>query len=204
MSSKDDAQIAADMQLAYDLQAEEDVRRLMPGEATGRRETLSRSRYPGDRVPVVEGRSVSAPPHPYNSSSFLGIGDGSSASRRSSLLSDGLSLRQNQSLIFVPAEINGRMVEMMVDTGAQSSVISAKLMRTLGLQSQLNMAMQGVAQGVGQARILGIIENCPVSIGHVEFLLYFLVLDVDQDMMILGIDQMRRFKCQIDLENELV
>ena len=55
--------------------------------------------------------------------------------------------------------------------------------------------------GVGTAHILGRIENCPVKISHAEFLLYFAVLEIDQDMMILGIDQMRRFNCLVDLQN---
>jgi len=90
----------------------------------------------------------------------------------------------------------------MVDTGAQSSVISAQLMHKLGLHGKLNTRMQGTAQGVGRASILGIVEHCPAQIGHVEFLLYFLVLDVPHDMIIMGIDQMRRFKCVVDLEDE--
>ena len=216
-SVQEDAQFAADMQMAYDLQAQEEVQQLQEYRQNHANEysqnqandstrpfsqalrTNSRNggnSFPGS-IPVVEGRSVPGP------RGFL-PSRRSTSGARSAISSDGLSMRQNQSLVFVPAEINGRVVEMMVDTGAQSSVISAQLMRTLGLQSKLNTSMQGVAQGVGQARILGVIENCPVSIGHVEFLLYFLVLDVPQDMMIMGIDQMRRFKCLIDLENNKV
>ncbi|KAL7566579.1 hypothetical protein ACA910_000645 [Epithemia clementina (nom. ined.)] len=215
---QDDAQLAADMQMAYDLQAEEELRRRQNNDEYSQTQlgqsddsagtfsqalsSPSRTTNPqslGPTVPVVQGRPV--PPYGLLASSFMGSSNRSNSGAQSAINSDGLSLRQNQSLIFVPAEINGRVVEMMVDTGAQSSVISAQLMRTLDLQSKLNTFMQGVAQGVGQARILGVIENCPVSIGHVEFLLYFLVLDVPQDMMIMGIDQMRRFKCLVDLEN---
>jgi DNA damage-inducible protein 1 len=61
------------------------------------------------------------------------------------------------------------------------------------------------ATGVGTAPIIGRIENCPVQIGHVEFLLYFSVLEMEDDMLILGIDQMRRFNCLIDLQhNQLI
>ena len=230
-----DAQFAADMQMAYDLQEQEEVahqlaranqdeysrfdlneepfsqaldNRPRRGSTTTTTTTTTSgpamplaSSFSGNGIPVVQGRPVSS----HYSSLF-----GSPAHRRSSsgahaaISSDGLAMQHNQSLLYVAAEIGNRMVEMMVDTGAQSSVISAQLMRTLDLQSKMNHQMQGVAQGVGQARILGVIQNCPVSIGHVEFLLYFLVLDIPQDMMIMGIDQMRRFKCQIDLENNKV
>lgn len=108
---------------------------------------------------------------------------------------------KNKSLIYVPCEINHRIVEMMVDTGAQTSVISRPLMEKLCIDKKLNREKQGVAAGVGTARILGRVENCPVQIGQACFNLYFAVLDIDTDMMILGIDQMRRFNCLVDLQN---
>lgn len=75
-------------------------------------------------------------------------------------------------------------VEMMIDSGSQTSVISTPMMKKLKLQKRLNTACQGVAAGVGNANILGRVEKCPVVIGAgVEFLLYFLVLDVPHDMM---------------------
>jgi hypothetical protein len=121
-------------------------------------------------------------------------------------LNDGSSsMEQMRSLLYVPCEINGRVVEMMIDSGSQTSVISKPMMKKLKLQKRLNTACQGVAAGVGAANILGRVEKCPVVIGSgVEFLLYFLVLDVPHDMMILGIDQMRRFKCRIDLESNVL
>jgi len=89
--------------------------------------------------------------------------------------------------------------------GSQTSVLSATMMRKLKLHKRLNTRYQGVCGGVGAASILGKIENCPVMIGPgIEFHLYFLVIDVPQDMMILGIDQMRRFKCMIDLEQNCI
>jgi len=75
----------------------------------------------------------------------------------------------------------------------------------LQLKKALDVMYQGTAAGVGSARILGRIDNCPVLIGAgVEFRLYFLVLDVPHDMIILGIDQMRRFQCLIDLQNNVL
>ena len=46
-------------------------------------------------------------------------------------------------------------VEMMVDSGAQHSVISAPLARRLGLMNRLDRSEQGVAAGVGRAGIIG-------------------------------------------------
>lgn len=105
-------------------------------------------------------------------------------------------------LVHIACEIAGVTVEMMVDTGAQMSVISAPLANRLNLQSRLDTSEQGIASGVGQARIHGKLRGIPVCLGHVEFALDFSVLGVDELMLILGIDQMRRFKCIVDLERE--
>merc|ERR1711924_324739 len=86
------------------------------------------------------------------------------------------------------------MGEMLVDTGAQMSVISSPLVRQLGL-----------ASGVGYARILGRLRGVPVRLGThsgVEFALDFSILGVDQELLMLGIDQMRRFECIIDLQKQ--
>eukprot|EP00913_Durusdinium_trenchii_P024234 g22753.t1 len=49
----------------------------------------------------------------------------------------------NDELLYVACEMGNRAVEMMVDTGAQSSVISMPLVRTLGLESRLDSRYQG-------------------------------------------------------------
>lgn len=108
----------------------------------------------------------------------------------------------NDELLYVACEMGNRAVEMMVDTGAQSSVISMPLVRTLGLESRLDSRYQGMAAGVGTARILGKLRGVPVKIGHVEFALDFSVLGVDQPLLMLGIDQMRRFRCVVNLERD--
>lgn len=121
----------------------------------------------------------------------------------STLLDDGSAT--NKSLLYVPCEINDRLCEMMVDTGASTSVISEPLLKKLNLENQLNTSRPGIASGVGKARILGRIESFPIKIGHAEFFLHFSVLESSDDMLILGIDQMRRFNCLVDLQrNKLI
>lgn len=208
-----DAKFARDQQLAYDMQyaEEEQMRQQRLQQQQKSRSSVqgqSLFSYPGqDRAgspqaaavpPVVQGIPYSghqspAPNHQQQQSSLS-----------ATVNDDGSNLEDN-SLLHVPCEVGRRVVEMMVDTGAQSSVISVPLMRTLGLERLLNRQYQGIAAGVGRARILGRCENVPVKIGHVEFRLFFLVLDISESMLILGIDQMKRFKCMIDLEsNKLI
>lgn len=105
---------------------------------------------------------------------------------------------------YVACEIADRAVEILVDTGAQCSVISMPLVRQLNLESRLDSRQQGVAMGVGSAQILGHLRGIPVQMGHVEFSLDFSVLGVDQSLLILGVDQMRRFKCVVDLDKQML
>lgn len=93
---------------------------------------------------------------------------------------------------------------MLVDTGAQSSVLSMPLVRQLGLTNRVDRRYQGVAAGVGRAKISGSIRNVSVHLGngHVEFLMDFIVLEVQDPLVILGLDQMRKYKCLVDMERE--
>lgn len=95
-------------------------------------------------------------------------------------------------------------VEMLVDTGAQSSVLSMPLVSQLGLSNRLDRRHQGVAAGVGRAKILGKIGNvvCTFGVGDVEFLMDFIVLDVRDPLVIIGLDQLRKYKCLVDMERE--
>mmetsp|Transcript_11371 Transcript_11371/g.19725 ORF Transcript_11371/g.19725 Transcript_11371/m.19725 type:complete len:301 (-) Transcript_11371:1836-2738(-) len=107
-------------------------------------------------------------------------------------------------MCLVPCTIGSITVEMLVDTGAQSSVLSMPLVRQLGLSNRLDRRQQGVAAGVGRARISGSIRNvvCTFGVGHVEFLMDFIVLDVNDPLVIIGLDQMRKYKCLVDIERE--
>eukprot|EP00930_Biecheleria_cincta_P061593 TRINITY_DN47158_c0_g1_i1.p1 TRINITY_DN47158_c0_g1~~TRINITY_DN47158_c0_g1_i1.p1 ORF type:complete len:293 (-),score=54.99 TRINITY_DN47158_c0_g1_i1:86-916(-) len=108
----------------------------------------------------------------------------------------------SDALVYVACEVGNTAVEMMVDTGAQSSVISMPLVRRLQLETHLDSRYQGMASGVGTARILGKLRGVPVKLGHVEFALDFSVLGVDDPLLLLGIDQLRRFRCIVDLDKQ--
>ena len=95
---------------------------------------------------------------------------------------------------------------MMVDSGAQSSVISITLAQQLGLVNRIDRTQRGIASGVGKANIVGRINNviCTLGAGHVEFNMDFIVLDVTEKILLLGLDLMRRYKCILDLERDVL
>lgn len=108
-------------------------------------------------------------------------------------------------MLFITCELEGRLVEMLIDSGASTSAISLSQVKRLGLDKHLNRNIQGKAVGCGNANIEGVLENVACQMGHVEFHLFFLVLDTTTPCLILGLDLMRRFNCIIDLEtNNLI
>ena len=79
---------------------------------------------------------------------------------------DTQSLRDTPShMLFVICEIEGRAVEMLIDSGASNSVISLRLVQQLGLMHRLNKNVTGNASGVGAAKIVGVLENCICTVG---------------------------------------
>lgn len=108
-------------------------------------------------------------------------------------------------MLFVRCLIDNKQVDLLVDTGASVSVISVEMVLKLRLASKWNHRITGNAKGVGSSNIIGIVEHVDCMIGHVEFRLFFMVLEGNMPYCILGLDQMRRFRCNVDLdENVLV
>mmetsp|Transcript_74381 Transcript_74381/g.210093 ORF Transcript_74381/g.210093 Transcript_74381/m.210093 type:complete len:181 (-) Transcript_74381:25-567(-) len=85
-------------------------------------------------------------------------------------------------------------IPLMVDTGAQMSVLTGGLCDRLGLSGQVDRAAAGVAGGVGHARVLGRLRGVPVRFGELELAVDFAVLDGSQmpsaNLAILGLDQL--------------
>ena len=51
---------------------------------------------------------------------------------------------------------------------------------------------------------MGKIQNVPCELGHVEFPMDFIVLDIQEHLLLLGLDLMRRYKCIVDLERDVL
>lgn len=126
----------------------------------------------------------------------------SQSSRNNNPFTQTMSVPTHMCLI--PCAIGDITVEMLVDTGAQSSVLSMPYVKQLGLVNRLDRRAVGVAAGVGRARICGRITNvvCAFGVGHVEFPMDFIVLDVEDPLVIIGLDQLRKYKCLVDMERE--
>ena len=59
-------------------------------------------------------------------------------------------------MLFVRCEINHQEIMALVDTGAQTTIMSEACARRVGLLHLVDKRFSGVAKGVGQSNILGI------------------------------------------------
>lgn len=123
----DDEQVARDLQLAYELQAQQDQEESIQHQlafATNDIASTTNILGGGTRSPAPSsGGSAS----PFSRLGEMFNGTASRNRNNDSLLGDGSSnMQSNSSLLYVPCEIKGRMVELMVDSGSQTSVISSR------------------------------------------------------------------------------
>ena len=107
-------------------------------------------------------------------------------------------------MLFARCLIDDKQVDLLVDTGASVSAISVEMVQKLHLESKWNRSISGNAKGVRSSNILGIVEHVNCMIGHVEFRLFFMVLEGNMPYCILGLDQMRRFRCNVDLDEDVL
>lgn len=192
-----DEQMARDMQLAYELQAKEDQK----ARAAPRGTILRGVAVSGARGGSGGGGGLGRHLAPFAQPRRRG------KPKEESSLDDGFSVSKlnPDHMLFVNCLFDGKSpVALLVDTGASTSAMSTEMVFKLGLESKLNPNVYGNAKGVGTSNIVGVVENVECTIGHVEFRLFFMVLEGTMPYSILGLDQMRRFKCQVDLDEDVL
>lgn len=72
-------------------------------------------------------------------------------------------------MLYVEAKINGHIVQAFCDSGAQSTIMSHKLARSVGLADYIDERFHGTAIGVGSTKILGKIWIVQLQLGNYFF-----------------------------------
>merc|ERR1719204_2614779 len=102
-------------------------------------------------------------------------------------------------LLYIAAKINGKDVVMLVDTGAQNSIMTSNVAIHLGLRDKIDSSLNGMAGGVGAAQILGKIHGIDVLINNLDITMSFKVLDKTEFLIIFGLDMLEELGCVVDL-----
>ena len=108
-------------------------------------------------------------------------------------------------MLFINLEINKKKVVALVDTGAQSTVMSQDLCQKCDLFNLCDQRYSGIAKGVGTSRIIGVVHAAQMKIQNKVLMAKITVIENSSIGFIFGLDNMRAHRCTIDLkQNGLV
>ena len=103
-------------------------------------------------------------------------------------------------MLFINLEINKKKIVALVDTGAQSTVMSQDLCKKCDLFNLCDMRYSGIAQGVGTSRIIGVVHAAQMKIDNKVLMAKITVIENSSIRFIFGLDNMRAHRCTIDLK----
>ncbi|KAJ1981493.1 DNA damage-inducible protein 1 [Dimargaris verticillata] len=107
-------------------------------------------------------------------------------------------------MLYIRCEINKFEAKAFIDTGAQSSIMSAKFADASNLMHLVDERFVGVAKGVGETKIIGRIHGTELVVAGGQIMCSFNVLsELDVDMII-GLDILRRHQATIDLARDVL
>ena len=108
-------------------------------------------------------------------------------------------------MLFIHLEINKKKIIALVDTGAQSTIMSKELVEICNLMNLVDTRYSGIAQGVGTSKIIGTIHAAQLKIQDKFLMCKITVIENPTIGFIFGLDNMRTYRCNIDLgKNALI
>lgn len=103
--------------------------------------------------------------------------------------------------MFMEVEINGKKIDCLVDTGAESSVITESIVKELGIGDFVDTSSKGQMSGVGTSQITGIIPCIEAKINGASFETPLFVMPNGIKYLIIGAPFMMKYQMVIDCKN---
>jgi predicted aspartyl protease len=137
--------------------------------------------------------------------------DAEAASNQMSMMFATLTLRRvcinkthKSKTLHLLVEINGYMIEGLVDTGASMSVMVATVVRELGMMHLVSGSeTYKTASGV-VTLAMGRIDEVLVKAGGVQCTMTYMVVDIDNYDVLLGLDFLIKIGVVVDVERGLI
>ena len=108
-------------------------------------------------------------------------------------------------MLYIRLEINKMKIVALVDTGAQTTVVSQYKAEKCGLMNLCDERFQGIVQGVGESKIIGVVHAAQLKIEDKFIMCKITVVESVAVDFVFGLDNMRSNRCHINLEkNKLV
>lgn len=122
--------------------------------------------------------------------------------QKSKIMDHDLLSHISYSLCYVRSYINGHAVKIMLDSGAQTSVMSTSMVSLLNLNDKIDTRYQGKAYGVGTSKIVGCIVGLGFQINHIHVHNNFKVMDMGREIILLGMDFLTHHDCMLNIRNK--